>query len=113
MIILYIYIYTRCTIRCTFFDGYVRWDFPASSHESVRSRQGLESPGALEYFPKEVHKAVPAYSFASKNASERKPENRPSIGGGSEWTPLRILYGIPRDRTGKKDENDIDIDFYR
>lgn len=37
---------------------------------------GLESPGALEYFPKEVHKAVPAYSFASKNASERKPENR-------------------------------------
>eukprot|EP00438_Fugacium_kawagutii_P014483 Skav223530 [mRNA] locus=scaffold1160:383378:389539:+ [translate_table: standard] len=37
---------------------------------------GQDSPGALEYFPKEVHKKVPAYSFASKNASERKPENR-------------------------------------
>lgn len=37
---------------------------------------GMESPGALEYFPKEIHKNVPAYSFASKNASERKPESR-------------------------------------
>lgn len=31
---------------------------------------GMESPGALEYFPKEVRRTLPAYSFA------RKPESR-------------------------------------
>ena len=68
----------------------------------------------MEYFPKEVHKAVPAYSFASKNASERKPENRPSkrrfwIGMDS----MGFLGDTTKKRTEKKDENDIDIDFYR
>jgi len=70
--------------------------FVGTSPEShSRSRQGLESPGALEYFPKEVHKAVPAYSFASKNASERKPENRPS----NRLWDRNGLHGILRDTT--------------
>ncbi|CAK9060821.1 Uncharacterized protein SCF082_LOCUS33445 [Durusdinium trenchii] len=37
---------------------------------------GMESPSALEYFPKEIHKTVPAYSFASKM---RKPKEETRV----------------------------------
>jgi len=40
---------------------------------------GLESPGALEYRPKEVAKSVPAYSFAPADMTHRKPESRAQL----------------------------------
>mmetsp|Transcript_19010 Transcript_19010/g.35659 ORF Transcript_19010/g.35659 Transcript_19010/m.35659 type:complete len:302 (+) Transcript_19010:134-1039(+) len=64
--------------------------------EIIRTHAGLalgsESPGALEYHPKDVAKAVPAYSFGpTKEMSPRKPESRVQLLQTS--TPARIGPG--------------------
>lgn len=50
---------------------------PRQTVDFKASLAGLESPGALEYFPKEVQKSVPAYSFGAKG--DRKPESRAQL----------------------------------